>query len=51
MGNAHLSEYMKVTEGSVEEFILNQMTQIAWRLLLSIFHMAQKTHILLLLIC
>ena len=29
MNNAHLAEYMKATEGAVEEFILNEMTQIA----------------------
>ncbi len=28
MNNAHLAEYMKATEGAVEEFILNEMTQI-----------------------
>ncbi len=29
IGNAHLAEYMAATEGAVEEFILNEMTQIA----------------------
>lgn len=29
MGNKHLAEYMAATEGAVEEFILNEMTQIA----------------------
>ena len=29
MNNPHLTEYMKVTEGAVEEFILHEMTQIA----------------------
>ena len=29
MGNAHLEEYMTATEGAVEEFTLNEMTQIA----------------------
>lgn len=28
MGNAHLAEYMKATEGAVEDFTLNEMTQI-----------------------
>ncbi|MGJ8736998.1 putative quinol monooxygenase [Zobellia laminariae] len=28
MGNAHLAEYMKVTDGAVEEFILHEMTVI-----------------------
>ena len=28
MNNKHLSEYMKVTEGAVEEFTLNEMTKI-----------------------
>jgi len=28
MGNKHLAEYMKNTEGAVEEFILNEMTHI-----------------------
>ncbi len=28
MSNAHLSDYMKATEGAVEEFILNEMTVI-----------------------
>lgn len=29
MGNKHLKEYMDATEGAVEEFTLNEMTQIA----------------------
>ncbi|MDO6687940.1 MULTISPECIES: putative quinol monooxygenase [unclassified Agarivorans] len=29
MGNTHLAEYMAATEGAVEEFVLNEMTQIA----------------------
>ena len=29
MGNKHLAEYMAATEGAVEEFILNEMSQIA----------------------
>ncbi|MCC4833815.1 antibiotic biosynthesis monooxygenase [Shewanella sp. 10N.7] len=29
MGNTHLAEYMSATEGAVEQFILNEMTQIA----------------------
>lgn len=29
MDNPHLKEYMDATEGAVEEFILNEMTQIA----------------------
>jgi len=29
VNNAHLVEYMKATEGAVEEFILNEMTPIA----------------------
>ncbi len=29
MGNAHLAEYMKATEGSVAEFTVNEMTHIA----------------------
>lgn len=29
MGNAHLAEYLRATEGFVIEFILNEMTQIA----------------------
>ncbi|MFW2367809.1 MAG: putative quinol monooxygenase [Desulforhopalus sp.] len=29
MGNKHLAEYMAATEGAVEEFTLNEMTQIA----------------------
>ena len=28
MGNAQLKEYMKATEGAVEEFVLNEMTVI-----------------------
>ena len=28
MQNTHLSDYMKATEGAVEEFILNEMTVI-----------------------
>lgn len=28
MGNAHLAEYVKATEGAVEEFTLNEMTVI-----------------------
>ena len=28
MGNAHLAEYMKATDGAVEEFILHEMTII-----------------------
>lgn len=28
MNNTHLAEYMKATDGAVEEFILNEMTQI-----------------------
>lgn len=28
MNNDHLAEYMKVTDGAVEEFILNEMTVI-----------------------
>lgn len=28
MGNAHLSEYLKATEGAVEEFIVQEMTHI-----------------------
>ncbi len=28
MNNAHLAEYVKATENAVEEFILNEMTQI-----------------------
>lgn len=28
MGNAHLAEYLKATDGMVEEFILHEMTQI-----------------------
>ncbi|MGR5119141.1 putative quinol monooxygenase [Vibrio astriarenae] len=29
MGNQHLADYMAVTEGAVDEFILNEMTHIA----------------------
>lgn len=29
MNNTHLVEYMKATEGAVEEVVLNEMTQIA----------------------
>lgn len=29
MGNTHLQEYMVATEGAVEEFILDEMTNIA----------------------
>ncbi len=29
MGNQHLKDYMASTEGAVEEFTLNEMTQIA----------------------
>jgi len=29
MANTHLAEYMKATEGAVEEFTLNEMTHIA----------------------
>ncbi|MCL1066135.1 antibiotic biosynthesis monooxygenase [Shewanella olleyana] len=29
MGNTHLEQYMAATEGAVEQFILNEMTQIA----------------------
>lgn len=29
MGNKHLQEYMTATEGAVEEFTLNEMSQIA----------------------
>lgn len=29
MGNTHLAEYMAATEGAVEEFTLNEMTQIS----------------------
>jgi len=29
MSNKHLAEYMAATEGAVEEFTLNEMTQIA----------------------
>lgn len=28
MNNAHLAEYIKATEGAVEEFTLNEMTKI-----------------------
>jgi len=29
MNNQHLQDYMAATEGAIEEFILNEMTQIA----------------------
>ncbi len=29
MGNQHLQDYMAATEGAVEEFTVNEMTQIA----------------------
>lgn len=29
MGNQHLADYMAATEGAVEEFSVNEMTQIA----------------------
>ncbi len=29
MNNQHLADYMAATDGAVEEFILNEMTQIA----------------------
>lgn len=29
MGNQHLKDYMAATEGAIEQFILNEMTQIA----------------------
>lgn len=29
MQNKHLAQYLKATEGAVEEFIVNEMTQIA----------------------
>lgn len=29
MGNAHLAEYLKATDGAVEEFIVSEMTHIA----------------------
>ena len=29
MANQHLQDYMKATEGAVEEFTLNEMTQIS----------------------
>ena len=29
MGNQHLQDYLAATEGSVEEFIVNEMTKIA----------------------
>lgn len=29
MGNAHLSEYLKATDGAVDEFIVHEMTHIA----------------------
>ena len=28
MNNAHLSKYMKATDGAIEEFILHEMTQV-----------------------
>ena len=28
MGNEHLAEYLKATDGAVEEFIVNEMNQI-----------------------
>lgn len=28
MSNTHLAEYMKVTDGAIEEFMLNEMTQV-----------------------
>jgi quinol monooxygenase YgiN len=28
MNNVHLAEYVKATEGAVEDFVLNEMTQI-----------------------
>jgi len=28
MNNTHLAEYMKMTDGAVEEFVLNEMTRI-----------------------
>ena len=28
MNNAHLADYIKATDGAVEEFVLNEMTQI-----------------------
>ncbi|AWF83020.1 antibiotic biosynthesis monooxygenase [Microbulbifer sp. A4B17] len=28
MNNKHLEDYMKATEGAVEEFVLNEMTEI-----------------------
>lgn len=29
MNNAHLTEYMKATDGAIEEFILHEMTRLA----------------------
>ena len=29
INNAHLAEYKKATDGTLEEFVLNEMTQIA----------------------
>ena len=29
MGNQHLTDYMAATDGAVDDFILNEMTQIA----------------------
>lgn len=29
INNAHLAEYKKATDGALEEFVLNEMTQIA----------------------
>ena len=29
MGNQHLADYMAATDGSVDEFVLNEMTQIS----------------------
>ena len=29
MGNAHLAEYIKATDGAVEEFVVHEMTHIA----------------------
>ena len=29
MGNQHLADYMAATDGAVDDFILNEMTQIA----------------------
>lgn len=28
MGNSHLSDYMKATDGAVAEFTLNEMTRL-----------------------